>query len=112
MLLAERNIMEQQSVIHNTFVIERAYPAAPERVFDAFADPAKKRRWFVEGVHHAVEHFVMEFGVGGKERARFRFKPGTPLKAVAWTNEVGYLAIVAKRRIVCASRISVGAMAI
>ena len=104
--------MEQRSVIHSTFVIERSYPAAPERVFDAFADPAKKRRWFVEGDHHEVEHFEMDFRVGGKERARFRFKPGTPLKGVACTNEVGYLDIVAKRRIVFASTMSLGEKAI
>ena len=49
-------IMEERSVIHSTFVIERSYSATPERVFSAFADPAKKRRWFVEGEHHDVEH--------------------------------------------------------
>jgi len=47
--------MEERSVIHNTFVIERSYPATPERVFTAFADPAKKRRWFAEGENHEVE---------------------------------------------------------
>jgi uncharacterized protein YndB with AHSA1/START domain len=29
--------MTERSVIHDTFAIERAYPAAPERVFAAFA---------------------------------------------------------------------------
>ena len=28
--------MKEQSVIHSTFVIERTYPATPERVFAAF----------------------------------------------------------------------------
>ncbi len=42
-------VMEQLSVTHSTFVIERSYPTSPERVFAAFADPAKKRRWFAEG---------------------------------------------------------------
>jgi uncharacterized protein YndB with AHSA1/START domain len=100
--------MEERSVIHNTFVIERSYSATPERVFSAFADPAKKRRWFVEGEHHEVEHYEMDFRVGGKERARFRFKEGTPLKGLACTNEGGYLDIVPNRRVVLASTMTIG----
>jgi uncharacterized protein YndB with AHSA1/START domain len=100
--------MEQQSVIHSTFVIERSYPATPERVFAAFADPAKKRRWFVEGDHHEVEHYEMDFRVGGKERARFRFKDGTPLKGIACINDASYQDIVPNRRVVLASTMTVG----
>jgi uncharacterized protein YndB with AHSA1/START domain len=100
--------MEQQSVIHSTFVIERNYPATPERVFAAFADPAKKRRWFVESGHHDVEHYEMDFRVGGKERARFRFKDGTPLKGIACANDASYQDIVANRRVVFASTMTVG----
>ena len=100
--------MEEQSVIHSTFVIERTYPATPERVFNAFADPAKKRRWFVEGDHHEVEHYELDFRVGGKERARFRFKEGTPLQGIACTNDTIYQDIVPNRRVVFASTMSVG----
>ena len=100
--------MEEQSVIHSTFVIERKYPATPERVFAAFADPAKKRRWFVEGDHHEIEHFEMDFRVGGKERARFRFKEGTPLKGIACTNDAVYQDIVPNRRIVIAHTMTIG----
>src|ERR1035438_2708538 len=95
--------MEERSVIHSTFVIERSYATAPERVFTAFADPAKKRRWFVEGGHHEVEHYEMNFRVGGKEQARFRFKGDTPLKGIGCTNDTRYLDLVPNRRVVFAS---------
>ena len=100
--------MKEPSVIHNTFVIERSYPATPQQVFAAFADPAKKRRWFVEGDHHDVEHYEMDFRVGGKERGRFRFREGTPLKGVACTNDASFLDIVPNRRVVTASTMTVG----
>jgi uncharacterized protein YndB with AHSA1/START domain len=101
--------MEQQSAIHSTFVIERSYPAKPERVFAAFADPAKKRRWFVESDHHEVEHFEMDFRVGGQERARFRIKEGTPVVGgVMCTNVGSYQDIVPDRRIVVAHTMTLG----
>jgi uncharacterized protein YndB with AHSA1/START domain len=69
--------MPEKPVRHHTFVIERRYPASPERVFAAFADPAKKRRWFAEGEKANVEKFEADFRIGGREYTRFHFDGGT-----------------------------------
>jgi uncharacterized protein YndB with AHSA1/START domain len=97
------NIMEKLSVTHSTFVIERSYPTTPERVFAAFADPAKKRRWFAESDGFAVREFEMDFRVGGSEHSRFNMQDGTPL-----ANDTSYQDIEPNRRIVFAYTMSVG----
>src|SRR5262245_48551765 len=94
--------MEERSVTHSTFVIERSYPAAPERVFAAFADPVKKRRWYAEGGSHDVEGYEMDFRVGGTERSRYRFRAGTPFEGTKLGCDTTYQDIVPNRRIVIA----------
>jgi len=102
------NNMIEPSVIHNTFVIERSFPKPPEIVFAAFADPAKKRRWFGEGHNHEVEEFAMDFRVGGSERFQYRFKQGTPFPGVPLNSDGSYHDIVPNRRIVIASTMAIG----
>ncbi len=95
--------METRSVTHATFVIERKYPVTPDRVFAAFSDPAKKRRWFHPGEGTQIEELEMNFRVGGFERKTFRVDQGS-----VCTNNTIYQNIVPNRRIVFAYTMSVG----
>jgi uncharacterized protein YndB with AHSA1/START domain len=99
--------MEKSTTIHSTFVLERSYAAAPERVFEAFADPEKKRRWFFGSGRGELQHHELDFRVGGKEQARMKFGPGTPIAGKTITNETTYENIVPGRRIVTAYRMSI-----
>ena len=55
--------MSERSVEHGTIVIERRYPASPERTFAAWADAAAKARWL--GVPDG--ELELDFRVGGEE---------------------------------------------
>jgi uncharacterized protein YndB with AHSA1/START domain len=100
--------MKEQSIVHNTFTIERSYPATPGRVFAAFSDPAKKRRWYAESANHHIDRFEMDFRAGGSERAGYTFGEGTPFPGVSMTNEGVYLNIVPDRSIVLTSGMAIG----
>lgn len=95
--------MDIQPAVHDTFTLSRTYPQPQQRVFAAFADPEKKRRWYAAGEHHDIESFELDFRVGGAERALYRFKPGTPFDGATYTHEGVHLDIVRDRRIVIGS---------
>lgn len=100
--------MEDRSVLHSTFVIERSFPARVERVFTAFADTAKKRRWFAEGPNKEVEEFEMDFRVGGVERARYHYVEGMPFTGVPFVYEGTFQEILPDRYVVNASTMTFG----
>jgi uncharacterized protein YndB with AHSA1/START domain len=53
--------------VHDTFVIERTYAAAPARVFAAFADPEQKKQWWIDDDIEKNADHVIDFRVGGRE---------------------------------------------
>lgn len=59
--------MTKRSVTHSTFVIEHVYAASPARVFQGFADPEIKSRWFGGPEGWEVTEESLDFRVGGKE---------------------------------------------
>lgn len=95
----------EPAIVHSTFTTERNYPQPPDRVFAAFAQPARKRRWYAEG-DHEIQEFEMEFRPGGTERYRYSFKPGHPIAGSEIENESTYQDITPEKRIVMTSRMS------
>jgi len=100
--------MEPQPVVHSTFVIQRSFTKPPQRVFAAFADPAKKRRWYAESENKDIDEFEADFRVGGTERTRYRHKQDSRFAGVVFTGESIYQSIVPDRRIVSASTMAYG----
>ena len=87
--------MTERSVVHSTFVIERVYPAAPEKVYFALSDPAAKKRWFVDPDNPMPSRHEMDFRVGGKE-----VNAGCPSDGQMHFYNAVYQDIVPNRRIV------------
>jgi uncharacterized protein YndB with AHSA1/START domain len=98
--------MQEPTVTHSTFVVERSYAAKPERVFAAFADPARKRKWYGESAGRDIVEFASDFRVGGSERMLSTFKEGTPFPGATLSADTVYQDIVENRRIVFAYTMS------
>ena len=98
--------MELQRATHATIVLERNFPVSPERVFAAFSDPAKKRKWFAEGEGLRIDSYELDFRVGGREITRMHFADFP-----ACTNDTYFLVIVPNHRIVLAYTMTMNATA-
>lgn len=90
-------------VVHSTFSLARTYPHPVSKVFNAFRDPATKRRWYVEGDGWDIEEYTADFTVGGREISRFRWQGGDPI-----VNETTYYDIVDDGRITFAYSMTIG----
>ena len=91
--------MTEPQVDHDSFTITREYPVPPERVFEAFSDPVRKRRWFAEGEGFLVDSYHLDFRVGGSETCAFRVS--TPeFSSEEIRNDTYYFDIVPNQRII------------
>ena len=84
----------ERSVNHATFALERTYDASPQRVFEAWADPEAKARWFPAAQGDA--EYELDFRVGGREFSR------GAVEGSEYTFDARYQDIVENERIVYA----------
>jgi uncharacterized protein YndB with AHSA1/START domain len=96
----EGDSMTDRNVTHATFTMERIYGVSPELVFNAWADPEVKARWFAGG----ASDYKLDFRPGGLERN------STTLDGKQITWEALYCDIVDKERIVYTSLLREGNM--
>jgi uncharacterized protein YndB with AHSA1/START domain len=71
--------MSQPSVIHDTFTVERSYPATTSRVFAAFASQEAKDVWadtgdLTPGDTATAGAAELDFRIGGRERFGFGYE--------------------------------------
>ena len=59
--------MSKRSTQHATFVIERAFPFPPARVYAAWVEPEAKARWFRGPAEWEKSKHKLDFRVGGRE---------------------------------------------
>jgi uncharacterized protein YndB with AHSA1/START domain len=95
--------MSKRSVVHDSFTIERIYPASPARVFKAWASAESKARWFIGPGEWEMFKRELDFRVGGQEVLSGRM-PGQQ----AHHFHAVYLNIVQDQRIVYSYHMLIG----
>ena len=88
---------------HSTFVIERRFPANVERVFRAWSNADKKKKWFACHEDWRTTHFELDFRVDGIETNTVERPDG-----VRHVFHARFLDIVPNERIVYAYAMHVG----
>jgi len=87
--------MTLSTVSHETFVIERTYNVPVAQVFQAWADPVLKARWFAGSAEALGAGYELDFRIGGREVNR-----GGPPGGSVYMYESQFRDIVPGRRIV------------
>jgi uncharacterized protein YndB with AHSA1/START domain len=87
--------MTQTTVTLDTFAIERIYDVPVARVFQAWADPIRKARWFAGSADALGAGYELDFRVGGRE-----FNRGGPPGGPLYTYESQFRDIVPEQRII------------
>jgi uncharacterized protein YndB with AHSA1/START domain len=87
--------MTLSTVAHDTFVIERIYPAPVTQVFGAWAEPRLKARWFAGSAEALGAGYDLDFRVGGREVNRAG-PPGRPV----YTYQSQFHDIISEQRII------------
>jgi uncharacterized protein YndB with AHSA1/START domain len=98
--------MTECSVIHDTFTIERSYPAAPSRVFAAFTSAEAKSTWGDTGDLEPADGQAgvaeFDFRAGGRERFGFT------MQGTTYRYDARYYDIVPDQRIIYAYEMYAG----
>jgi uncharacterized protein YndB with AHSA1/START domain len=74
--------MDDRTVTHIDFELERVFSASPAQVFNAFADREIKKVWFAAADAGSDTYYELDFRVGGHEEVRITSPDGTPRRIV------------------------------
>jgi len=87
--------MSQETIVHDTFTVERTFDAPPARVFEALANAEVKAKWFAGPPGWQQKERAFDFRVGGRE-----VLSGTHASGLTSVFDAHYFDIVPNERVV------------